>query len=113
MWVQGTPCPFLARKGQGDGRKELFNTLLVADILSVVLMLDSLRNVGTLLVYRSSDKLIRGVVMDNIESLLQELTNAYGPSGFEGPVRSIMQRELSFLCSNVETDGIEIGRAHV
>ena len=44
--------------------------------------------------------------MDNIESLLQELTNAYGPSGFEGPVRSIMQRELSFLCSHVETDGI-------
>ena len=33
--------------------------------------------------------------MDNVESLLQELTNAHGPSGFEGPVRAIMQRELS------------------
>ena len=25
--------------------------------------------------------------------LLEELTNAYGPSGFEGPVRDIMRRE--------------------
>ena len=44
--------------------------------------------------------------MDNVESLLEELTNAYGPSGFEGPVRSIMQRELSPLCHHIETDGI-------
>lgn len=44
--------------------------------------------------------------MDNVESLLEELTNAYGPSGFEGPVRAIMQRELSTLCSHIETDGI-------
>jgi putative aminopeptidase FrvX len=44
--------------------------------------------------------------MDNIESLLEELTNAYGPSGFEGSVRSIMQREFSPLCSHMETDGM-------
>lgn len=44
--------------------------------------------------------------MDKIESLLAELTNAYGPSGFESPVRSIMQRELSPLCDHIQTDGI-------
>ena len=44
--------------------------------------------------------------MDNVESLLEELTNAYGPSGFEGPVRSIMQRELFPICPHIETDGI-------
>ena len=44
--------------------------------------------------------------MDNVESLLEELTNAHGPSGFEGPVRAIMQRELSGLCDGLETDGI-------
>ncbi len=44
--------------------------------------------------------------MDNVESLLEELTNAHGPSGFEGPVRAIVQRELSGLCDGLETDGI-------
>ena len=44
--------------------------------------------------------------MDNVESLLEELTNAYGPSGFEGPVRSIMRRELLPLCDHMETDGV-------
>ncbi|MDE2861427.1 MAG: M42 family metallopeptidase [Chloroflexota bacterium] len=44
--------------------------------------------------------------MDNVESLLEELTNAHGPSGFEGPVRAIMQRELSGLCDGLDTDGI-------
>lgn len=44
--------------------------------------------------------------MKDVESLLEELTNAYGPSGFEGPVRAIMQRELSLLCHPVETDGV-------
>ena len=44
--------------------------------------------------------------MDNIESLLEDLTNAYGPSGFERDVRSIMQREMSLHCSHLETDGI-------
>ena len=44
--------------------------------------------------------------MPSVERLLAELTNAYGPSGFEGPVRSIMQRELSPLSDRIETDGI-------
>ncbi|MDP6101979.1 MAG: M42 family metallopeptidase, partial [Dehalococcoidia bacterium] len=69
-------------------------------------MLDSLYNVGTLLVYPLVAIKLRGVVMDNIESLLEELTNAYGPSGFEGPVRSIMQREFSPLSDHLETDGM-------
>ena len=38
--------------------------------------------------------------------LLEELTNAYGPSGFEGPVRDIMRRELEPLSDHVEVDGI-------
>ncbi|MBI2855504.1 MAG: M42 family peptidase, partial [Chloroflexi bacterium] len=44
--------------------------------------------------------------MDDLELLLEELTNAYGPTGFEGPVRDIMQRELSPLCHDLETDGM-------
>jgi putative aminopeptidase FrvX len=44
--------------------------------------------------------------MDNIETLLEELTNAYGPSGFEGPVRTVMQRWLSPFCHHMETDGM-------
>ena len=38
--------------------------------------------------------------------LLEELTNAYGPSGFEGPVRDIMRRELGPLSDHIEVDGI-------
>ena len=44
--------------------------------------------------------------MDDVEILLEELTNAHGPSGFEGPVRQIMQRELSVTTDSLETDGI-------
>lgn len=44
--------------------------------------------------------------MDDVEALLEELTNAHGPTGFEGPVRAIMQRELAPLCHSLETDGI-------
>ncbi len=44
--------------------------------------------------------------MPDVDSLLEELTNAYGPSGFEGPVRAIVQRELAPLCDHIETDGI-------
>jgi len=39
-------------------------------------------------------------------ALLEELTNAHGPSGFEGPVRKIMRREWASLVSNLETDGM-------
>ena len=44
--------------------------------------------------------------MPDVNSLLEELTNAFGPSGFEGPVRAIVQRELEPLCNHIETDGM-------
>lgn len=44
--------------------------------------------------------------LDRVERLLEELTNAYGTSGFEGPVRSIVRRELAPLASSIETDGL-------
>ena len=36
-------------------------------------------------------------VADTTEDLLAELSNAHGPSGYEGPVRAIMRREMSAL----------------
>ena len=44
--------------------------------------------------------------MPRIERLLDELTNAYGPSGFEGPVRAIMRAQLAPLSDHLETDGL-------
>ena len=44
--------------------------------------------------------------MPRVEHLLEELSNAYGPPGFEGPVRAIMRRELAPLAGELETDGI-------
>ncbi len=44
--------------------------------------------------------------LDRIERLLQELTEAHGPSGFEGPVRAIVRREITPLASSIETDGL-------
>jgi putative aminopeptidase FrvX len=43
---------------------------------------------------------------DDLETLLAELTNADGPTGFEGPVRAIVRRELTPAASAVETDGL-------
>lgn len=43
---------------------------------------------------------------DRVEKLLEELTNAHGPVGFEGPVRAIVRRELEPLADRVETDGL-------
>lgn len=43
---------------------------------------------------------------DDVERLLAELTNAYGPTGYEGPVREIMRREFARYCDQIETDGI-------
>ena len=43
---------------------------------------------------------------DDLETLLAELTNAEGPTGFEGPVRAIVRRELTPAASAVETDGL-------
>jgi putative aminopeptidase FrvX len=44
--------------------------------------------------------------MPRVQHLLEELTNAYGPTGFEGPVREIMRRELAPLSNDIETDGV-------
>lgn len=44
--------------------------------------------------------------MPDVAPLLEELSNAYGPSGFEAPVRAIVRRELSPLVDAVETDGL-------
>jgi len=43
---------------------------------------------------------------DRVERLLEELTNAHGPSGFEGPVRAIVRRELAPVADRLETDGL-------
>ena len=44
--------------------------------------------------------------MDDIEILLKKLSEAFGPSGFEGAVRKIMDEELSRYSSNIYTDGL-------
>jgi len=43
---------------------------------------------------------------DRIERLLEELSNAPGPSGFEGPVRDILIREFRSAGVAVSTDGL-------
>lgn len=47
-----------------------------------------------------------GAHADTTKDLLEELSNAHGPSGFEGPVREIMQREMAPLADRVEIDGL-------
>lgn len=51
--------------------------------------------------------------MPRVRRLLKELTNAYGPTGFEDPVRSIMRRELSPHVIEMETDGLGSLIAHL
>jgi len=43
---------------------------------------------------------------DRVERLLAELSEAYGPVGFEGLVRAIMRRELTPYVAGFETDGL-------
>ena len=43
---------------------------------------------------------------DGVVRLLQELTNAHGAPGFEGPVRNILRREWQGLVSDLRTDGL-------
>jgi putative aminopeptidase FrvX len=43
---------------------------------------------------------------DETERLLEELTNAHGVSGFEGPVRDILRREWKDLLTDLHTDGL-------
>ncbi len=44
--------------------------------------------------------------LDRAARLMEELTNAPGPSGFEGPVREIVVRELEELSAAIEYDGL-------
>ena len=44
--------------------------------------------------------------LDRTASLMEELTNAPGPPGFEGPVREIVIRELGELNAAIEYDGL-------
>ena len=44
--------------------------------------------------------------MPQVERLLEELSNVYGPSGFESRVRAIMQRELAPLVDELTIDGL-------
>jgi endoglucanase len=43
---------------------------------------------------------------DQVEKLLEELSNAPAPSGYEGPVRDIMTREFHAAGLEVSTDGM-------
>jgi endoglucanase len=43
---------------------------------------------------------------DDIERLLAELSEAPGPSGFEGAIRAVVRREITPLVDEVETDGL-------
>jgi endoglucanase len=44
--------------------------------------------------------------LDPLEGLLKELTEAHGPTGYEGPVRKIMRREFAPLADDLQTDGL-------
>jgi len=44
--------------------------------------------------------------MPKVQRLLEELSNAHGPSGFEEPVRAIMRREFAPLADDLDTDGV-------
>ena len=43
---------------------------------------------------------------DRVVRLMEELTNAPGPSGFEGPVRAIVERELRAAGADISHDGL-------
>ncbi len=44
--------------------------------------------------------------MPRVQRLLEELSNAHGPSGSEGPVRVIVQRELAPIADELDSDGL-------
>jgi endoglucanase len=49
---------------------------------------------------------LQAAELDATERLLQALSNAHGPSGYEGPVRAIVRDEVSALADRIETDGL-------
>lgn len=61
---------------------------------------------AALLVLPMSPVLSSAVAADDRMQLLEELSNAHGPSGYESPVRAIMQREMKPLADRLETDGL-------
>lgn len=44
--------------------------------------------------------------LDDTARLLQALSNAHGPSGYEGPVRAVMRDAMSPFADRIETDGL-------
>ena len=52
--------------------------------------------------------------MEGSEILLEELSNALGPSGFENSVREIVKREMLAIGCTIEIDGLGsvVGRTH-
>ncbi|MBI4311365.1 MAG: M42 family metallopeptidase [Chloroflexi bacterium] len=44
--------------------------------------------------------------MSRVQRLLEELSNAHGPSGSEGPVRSIVMREMAPIADELAPDGM-------
>lgn len=49
---------------------------------------------------------VNAAELDRTGRLLEELSNAFGPSGYEADVRAIMRRELGPLTTSMETDGL-------
>ena len=58
---------------------------------------------GFLVIPQANGQAARG---DRVVRLLRELSTAPGPSGFEGPVREIVERELRAAGLQVSTDGL-------
>ena len=56
------------------------------------------------IVFISDD--VRSQELDRVVRLLEELTNAPGPSGFEAPVREIVERELRAAGADISHDGL-------
>jgi putative aminopeptidase FrvX len=53
-----------------------------------------------------SDRSTVQAQQDGVVRLLEELTNAHGAPGFEGPVRTILRREWQGVLSDLRTDGL-------
>lgn len=64
------------------------------------------RGILALLLAGSSVAGVSGQPADRSLALLEELTNAFAPSGFEDPVRAILRREWTPLLRDLRTDGL-------
>lgn len=65
--------------------------------------IEVMRVIAILLLLTAAPAFAQG---DRTTRLIEELTNAPGPSGFEGPVREIVARELKAAGATVTTDGL-------